>query len=106
VQFGIQAMLEEKKMKVGYSAAERIAAAFVRRLEKERIFLPIDPQAWVVNYPEFKKPLVKRVAPAKPAGSAPAVHRPAGQATPGEAAGAPSASVPGSTQKDRSESGE
>jgi hypothetical protein len=109
VQFGIQTMLEEKKMKVGYAAAERIAAAFVRRLEKERIFLPIDRQAWVVNYPDFKKPSAKPVAPAKPSGSAPTVHRPAGQATPGGAnaplTDAPSTSVQAGTQKERSGSG-
>ena len=78
VQYGIQSLLERKGMKTGYTDAEMIAREFVQKLEKERIFLPVDRQTWVVNYPEYRKPVVKPVpASAKPAGSAPAAPRPA-----------------------------
>ena len=67
LQFGIQAMLEEKKMNVNYAAAENIARSFALKLESEKIFVRIDHQTWVVSFPEFKKPVVKPAAPAKPA---------------------------------------
>jgi hypothetical protein len=75
VQYGIQMMLEEKGMRVRYRVAEEIARAFVEKLEQARIFKPIDRQSWVVNYPEFKTPVSKASAPAKPAAPAPAAQR-------------------------------
>ena len=88
VHFGIITLMEKKGMKVGYTVAEGIAREFVGKLEKERIFLPIDHQTWVVNYPEYRKPVVKPPAAkpaapaAKPAGPAPAAPRPAASTPP------------------------
>ena len=76
VQYGILTMLERKGMKVGYTDAEIIAQEFVQKLEREKIFLPIDRQTWVVNYPEYRKPVVRSAA-ARPAGPAAAALRPA-----------------------------
>jgi hypothetical protein len=81
VQFGIRALLEKKGMKIGYTAAEAIARAFTLQLERAGIFIRVDQQTWVVNYPEFKKPAVKPPA-AKPAGPAAAAPRPAARAVP------------------------
>ena len=67
IQYGIMTFLEKKGMKTGYAAAENIARAFAEKLEKEGIFVPVDRQSWVVNYPEYRKPQVKPVAPAKKA---------------------------------------
>jgi hypothetical protein len=78
VQYGITMMLEEKGMRVRYSEAEKIARAFVEKLEHARIFKPIDRQSWVLNHPEFKTPASKPSAPAKLAAGAPAAQRPAG----------------------------
>ncbi len=85
IQYGIQLLLERKEMAVGYTAAEKIARAFVDQLAKAKILTPIDAQSWVLNYPDFRKPPVKPAAPvrpaapaAKPAGPAPAAPRPAG----------------------------
>ena len=75
IQYGIQMLLTEKKMKVGYSEAEKIASAFVEKLEQAKILTLIDRQSWVVNYPEFKKPVVKPPVAAKPAAPAPATPR-------------------------------
>ena len=80
IQYGIQMLLAEKKMKVGYAEAEKIATAFVEKLEQEEIFTPIDKQSWVVHYPEFKKPIVKPPVAAKPAAAAPAIPREASPA--------------------------
>jgi len=77
VQYGIQTMLDGKRMSVGYADAEKIARAFVAHLEKKKTLNPIDQQSWVLNYPEFRKPTVAPAVPAKsaakPAGSAVAV---------------------------------
>ena len=85
IQYGIQQFLERKEMGVGYRDAERIARAFVDQLMKKKVLTAIDRQSWVLNYPDFRKPPVKPVAPAKPtapaarpAGTAPAAPRPAG----------------------------
>ncbi len=80
VQYGIQMFLAAKKMKVGYADAETIARAFVDKLEQLKIFTPIDRQSWVVNYPAFKKPVVKPPVAAKPAAPAPAAPREAAPA--------------------------
>jgi hypothetical protein len=65
IQYGIMTFLEKKGMKTGYPAAEKIARAFAEKLEAEGIFIPVDRQSWVVNYPEYRKPQVKPAAPAK-----------------------------------------
>jgi hypothetical protein len=85
IQYGIQQFLERKKMEVGYADAETIAKAFVEQLTKKKMLTAIDRQSWALNYPEFRKPPVKPVAPAKPSapaarpvGTAPAAARPAG----------------------------
>ena len=70
VHYGILTYLERKNLKVTYPAAEQIAREFVRKLEKEGIFVPIDHQTWAVNYPEYRKPVVKPPA-AKPAAPPP-----------------------------------
>lgn len=73
IQYGIRTMLERRGQKVGYMEAENIARKFAEKLEKEKIFTPIDRQSWVLNYPAFKKPAVVQATPAKPApGAAPA----------------------------------
>jgi GR25 family glycosyltransferase involved in LPS biosynthesis len=95
VQFGVQAFLDRKGMKVGYTAAEAIARAFIEKLEHEKLFLPIDRQSWTVNIPEFKKPVVKATPAAPPKPAAPAA-RPAAVPAPVSAPAAPApAGTPG-----------
>ncbi len=67
VQYGIMAMLEERGVRVTYAEAERSARAFIDRLEREKIFVPVDRQTWVVRYPEFQTEPVRPAAAAKPA---------------------------------------
>ena len=62
IQFGIQSYLKGRDLKVNYRLAEDIARQFVAKLERERIFRPIDRQTWMVNCEEFRKPLVKPAA--------------------------------------------
>ena len=72
MQYGIRTMFERKGEKVSYSDGEKMAQAFVEKMEKEKIFNRIDRQTWALNYPEYKKPVVMPAAPAKPApGAAP-----------------------------------
>ena len=96
IQYGIQTMLDQKSMSVGYADAERIARDFTAQLEKKKILNPIDKQSWVVNYPEFKKPNVTPVVaakpaakPAAPAAAAPGVGKPSLPPLSRPAAGAP-----------------
>jgi hypothetical protein len=77
VQFGIQKLFERRGEKLRYPDAERIAREFVGKLEKEKTLNRIDQQSWVLNYPEFKKPVVTPTAPAKPAASAAPAKSPA-----------------------------
>jgi len=71
VQFGIQSMLHQENGRISYVDAEKLARAFIAQLEKRKILIPIDGQTWVLNYPEFRKPMVK--SPAKAASPAPPV---------------------------------
>jgi hypothetical protein len=71
VQYGIQLMFQERGIHVSYAEAEREARALVEKLEREKIFLPIDHQTWMVRYPEFRTPPVVKAAPAKPAPPSP-----------------------------------
>jgi hypothetical protein len=74
VQYGIQAMFIQRGVRVNYSDAEAIAGAFVEKLEKEKILVPIDHMSWVVHYPDYRTPVRKKAeAPASvPAKTAPA----------------------------------
>jgi len=70
LQYGIATLGEQKGIRMRYDRAERAARDFVVRLEKSRVFLPVDGQTWTVNVPEFKTPPVPRAparAPAAPA---------------------------------------
>ena len=82
IQYGIQEYFAQRGARVTYAQAENLTRAFVDRLEREKIFIPIDAQTWVVHYPEFRKPVVKTAAPAKPAAAVPgtaAASNPVGQ---------------------------
>ncbi len=56
LQYGIMEYFEkEKKDKVKYAEAEKIAEEFVTFMEKKEIFKKLDHQTWVLNYPDFTK---------------------------------------------------
>jgi hypothetical protein len=67
IQYGIQMILRDRGERVSYSAAEKVAHAFVARLEWEKILVPIDGQTWALFYPEFKTPVTKPAPQAKAA---------------------------------------
>jgi hypothetical protein len=77
IQFGLQAMLEERQMKVRYAAAEELAREFIARLEQQQILRPVDPQTWVLVYERFRKPMIKPAAPEKPVPAARPASAPA-----------------------------
>jgi hypothetical protein len=76
VQYGIMAMLEERGVSVNYVEAEQSARALIERLEREKIFSPIDHQTWVVRYPDFRKEAVRPAVPARPGAVTPAQSKP------------------------------
>ncbi|MFH0989726.1 MAG: hypothetical protein V1799_06890 [bacterium] len=67
VQYGVMAYLHLKKYKCSYGQAEELALIYLEFLEKKEIVKKMDSSTWLVNYPDFKKPIMKPVAPAKPA---------------------------------------
>lgn len=67
VQYGILSMLEERGVRITHPEAEKCARALVEKLEREKIFSPVDHQTWVVNFPEFRTEPVRPAAPARPA---------------------------------------
>ncbi len=72
IQYGIQVLLERRGVKVGYMDSERLAQAFVSRLENKKVLVPIDRQSWVLYYEDFKTMPVKRASQAATAKAAPA----------------------------------
>ncbi len=77
IQYGIQAFLKDEGMIVAYGTAENLAWKFIGQLMSLGIFLPIDQQSWVVNYPGFRKPQRQPAQSAKPVLN-PGVQKPEG----------------------------
>jgi hypothetical protein len=63
--------LREHKMTVRYPDAEKIARAFIEKLEHEKILRQLDRQTWMVQYASFRTPQVK-AAPSAAGVKAPA----------------------------------
>jgi hypothetical protein len=82
LQYGIAAFLDWKMQKPRYSEAEELARQLVDTWVSEGILKTIGNQAYVLNYPEFRKPPVKPAAPAKPAPQAKPTQTPASAASP------------------------
>jgi hypothetical protein len=64
IHYGIMGYFREHKMTVRYPEAEKIARAFIEKLEREKILRQLDHQTWMVQYTDFRTPQVKAVAPA------------------------------------------
>lgn len=78
MHYGVMAYLQINNMSSKYTSAEELTRKVVGLLEKANILKNVDHLAWVLHYPEFKKPSAKPAPPAKPAASPP---KPAGAAT-------------------------
>lgn len=75
IHYGVMAYLEMNNLRTSYTKAEELTRDIMGGLEKKGILLPIDRQTFVLMYPDFKKPAVKKpapAAPAKPVAAAPA----------------------------------
>ncbi len=79
MHYGVMAYLEVNKIKFKYLEAEELTRKVMEALEAGNILRKIDKLTWVLNYPEFKKPMAKPAAPAKPtaAPAAPKLSAPA-----------------------------
>ena len=100
VQYGIQTMFREKGSRLRYPEAEKLAWAFVEEAERAGVFTPIDGQTWRVNYPDFRKPQMKK-PDAKP--NPAARTAPAGKPSARAAAGEKTSSPEGDVSKNTSE---
>ena len=81
MHYGVMAFLELNKIRFKYLEAEELTRKVVDSLEEANIIRKIDKLTWVLNFPEFKKPVVKPAAPAKPAATKPAAAAPKPPAT-------------------------
>jgi hypothetical protein len=64
IHYGIMQYLREHKMPVRYPDAEKIARAFIEKLEREKILRQMDHQTFMVQYADFRTPQVKAAATA------------------------------------------
>lgn len=71
LHYGVREYLETQGIKLGYAAGEGVARDFIKELEAEKILVPVDPQTWTLNYPEFRTPQVKAPEAPKPAAKPP-----------------------------------
>jgi hypothetical protein len=72
IHYGIMEYLREHKMTVRYQDGEKIARAFIEKLEYQKILRPLDRLTWMVQYADFRTPPAKTAAPvagAKPPAS-------------------------------------
>ncbi|MBI3787871.1 MAG: hypothetical protein HY276_06385 [Ignavibacteriales bacterium] len=98
LHYGVMAYFEMKSVRYTYVDAELTTRMWIETLEQTNILKRVDGGAWMLNYPEFKKPAVKPTVAAKPVAPAaklatPAVAKPAiAPATP-VGAPAPAAAV-------------
>lgn len=80
--YGIMAFAEEKmNSSAKYLVAEELARQVTAKLEEKGILSRIDPQTWLLNYPEFALPKVVPAPKPTPA-AAPKVAVPIPAATP------------------------
>ena len=80
MHYGVMAYLSLNNMEHRYSKSEELTRRVVESLERANILRNVGGLAWLLLYPEFKKPLVKPAAPAKPAVP---TAKPAAPAAPG-----------------------
>lgn len=52
-EYGIKRFLEKKEYKITLPEAEKIASELGSYLVKQGVFIPVNHQAWKLNYPEF-----------------------------------------------------
>jgi len=73
LHYGVMAYLNLKGLRYGYSEAETLTHQLIKSWQEQEILTKIDTRAFMLNYPDFKKPLVKPATPAKPAAKAAAL---------------------------------
>ncbi|MGE5313395.1 MAG: hypothetical protein ACM3Q4_01735 [Acidobacteriota bacterium] len=66
LMYGVIDYLEKRNIKVSFSQAEAIAQEVIANFEKRNMFRKVNPQGWVLNYPEFTTPKAAPPAPAAP----------------------------------------
>lgn len=89
MHYGVMSYLELRGVKYKYDEAEQLTRKWTGSLEQSNILKPVNKGAWMLNYPEFKKPSVKPAAPAPAKPAAAAAPRPAAAPTAKPAVAAP-----------------
>ncbi|MEX2116881.1 MAG: hypothetical protein WEB37_08335 [Bacteroidota bacterium] len=64
LHFGVMSYLEWKNKPLSYPEAEELTRKLIGKLESDGILKNVDRRAFLLNYPDFKKPAVKPASPA------------------------------------------
>ena len=60
--YGVMNYLMAYKKKLKYSDAEQVTREVINEFEKTGLLRKIDKQTWLLNYPEFQLPRVKKAS--------------------------------------------
>lgn len=60
--YGVMNYLMAFKKKLKYSDAEEVTRGVVEEFEKKGLLKKVDEQTWLLNYPEFRLPRVKKAS--------------------------------------------
>jgi hypothetical protein len=62
LHYGVMNYLLAHKNRLKYTDAERVTREVIREFEKAGILTKIDKQTWLLKYPEFQLPRVKKAS--------------------------------------------
>ncbi len=62
LHYGVMNFLQGRNVKIKYFEAEEITKGVIDHLEKQNILKKVDKQTWVLNYPEYLLPKVKKAS--------------------------------------------
>ena len=65
--YGVTEYLGKRNVKIGFTQAEAITHEVIANFEKRNMFRRVNPQGWVVMYPEFTTPKTVQAPAAAPA---------------------------------------
>ncbi len=68
--YGLQTYLAGNGIAVRVRESEKFTRAFIDAMVRDGTFIPCDRQTWTLNYPEFRTPVMQKVAPVKTSAAA------------------------------------
>jgi hypothetical protein len=66
LHYGVMSFLQIQGKSHQYSSTEDLTKQIIEEYEGMKVLVRIDDRTWMLNYPPFKKPIVKAAVEAKP----------------------------------------